>query len=67
MTTISLGHRVQDSTMGQTGFVEYMLMNSVAGIAYTLIEPQPYVVIQPTGPITMLLEMLSQMEQSHST
>ena len=66
MTTISLGHRVQDSTMGQTGFVEYMLMNSVAGIAYTLIEPQPYVVIQPTGPITMLLEMLSRCaEEQH--
>ena len=36
MTTISLGHRVQDSTMGQPGYVEYMLLNSVAGSAYTL-------------------------------
>jgi hypothetical protein len=39
------------------GFTEYMMMNSVAGIIYSLVETQPYVVVQPTGPITMLLEM----------
>jgi len=59
-TTISLGQRIQRTTAGQMGFTEYMMMNSVAGIIYSLVETQPYVVVQPTGPITMLLEMLSE-------
>ena len=57
-TTISLGNRIQQTSGGQTGFLEYMLMNSAAGVIYATIEAQPYVVVQPTGPVTMLLEML---------
>jgi len=65
-TTISLGHRVQATTGGQTGFTEYMLMNSVAGLIYSVVETQPYVVVQPTGPITMLLEMLNDCAESQN-
>ena len=63
-TTISLGHRIQSVTEAQTGFLEYMLANSAAGLAYATLESQPYVVVQPTGPITMLLEMLSECAKS---
>ena len=57
-TTISLGYRIQLETNGQIGYLEYMLMNAVAGLVYATVEAQPYVVVQPTAPITMLLSML---------
>ena len=57
-STVALGHVVSKKTDGAFGVCEYLLMNSFAGIFYSIVGCQPYVVLRPTGPITMLLSKL---------
>jgi len=57
-STVALGHVVSKKTDGAFGVCEYLLMNSFAGIFYSIVGCQPYVVLRPTGPITMLLTKL---------
>ena len=40
------------------GVTEYLLMNSLAGMAHSLLGCQPLLVLRPTGPITAFISLL---------
>lgn len=60
-STVALGAHVQDVTANRIGLSEYLLMNSVAGIVHSLVGAQPLLVLRPTGPITAILQKLSEL------
>ncbi len=58
-STIALGALVQKTTKCRIGLFEYLLMNSCAGVAHSIVGAQPLLVLRPTGPITAIIEKLS--------
>lgn len=60
-STVALGAHVQDVTANRIGLSEYLLMNSIAGIFHSLVGAQPLLVLRPTGPITAILQKLSEL------
>lgn len=63
-STLALAYHIQTDTSGAMGVTEYMVMNAVSGVIYAALGCQPYVVLRPTGPITMLITMLYSISQS---
>ncbi len=57
-STLALGEFIGSETEDHIGVTEYLLMNSVAGIVFSLVGAQPFVVLRPTGPITMLITQI---------
>ena len=54
-STVALGEHMNRESHGKLGVTEYLLMNSISGVAYAFFGCQPYVVLRPTGPITLLI------------
>ena len=60
-STVALGALIQKQTDGRIGLSEYLAMNSLAGMAHALLGAQPLLVLRPTGPITSIVQKLSQL------
>ena len=63
-STVALGALIARQTNHRIGLTEYLLMNSVAGCFHALLGSQPLLVLRPTGPITAIMKMLSQLSDS---
>ena len=63
-STVALGALVARQTNHRIGLSEYLLMNSLAGMAHALLGTQPLLVLRPTGPITAILQKLSGLSDS---
>ena len=59
-STVALGALVEKKTNGRIGLTEYLVANSAAGIAHSLVASQPLLVLRPTGPITAITCKLSE-------
>ena len=59
-STVSLGVKISKDTNNRIGVPEYVMMNSIAGMAHALFGCQPMLVLRPTGPITAIITKLSQ-------
>ena len=58
-STVALGALVENATHKRIGLSEYLLANSLAGMAHALLGVQPLLVLRPTGPITAITIKLS--------
>lgn len=58
-STVALGALVQKTTGGRIALFEYLLMNSCAGVVHSIVGSQPLLVLRPTGPITAIMQKLS--------
>ncbi|CAE7662852.1 Slc4a1 [Symbiodinium necroappetens] len=65
-STLALGEHITESTNGLIGLNEYLMMNSLAGMAHSVLGCQPLLVLRPTGPITLLFEKLLDFANQHS-
>ena len=63
-STVALGELIRRQTSNRIGITEYLLMNSVAGMAHALMGCQPLLVLRPTGPITAILLFISNLADS---
>eukprot|EP00931_Biecheleriopsis_adriatica_P091967 TRINITY_DN6580_c0_g1_i2.p1 TRINITY_DN6580_c0_g1~~TRINITY_DN6580_c0_g1_i2.p1 ORF type:complete len:562 (+),score=89.52 TRINITY_DN6580_c0_g1_i2:22-1707(+) len=55
---IAFGAFFDQHSGGQSGVVEYLITQSIAGIIFALISGQPLVILRPTGPITVFISQL---------
>uniref|UniRef100_A0A6V0FJW7 Bicarbonate transporter-like transmembrane domain-containing protein n=1 Tax=Zooxanthella nutricula TaxID=1333877 RepID=A0A6V0FJW7_9DINO len=55
---IAFGAYFDQISGGETGVIEYLITQSVAGIIFALISGQPLVILRPTGPITVFISQL---------
>lgn len=58
-STVALGVKISSDLDNRIGVSEYLLMNSIAGMAHALFGCQPLLVLRPTGPITLIITLLS--------
>ena len=58
-STVALGVLISRLTSQRIGLSEFLLMNSVAGVAHALLGAQPLLILRPTGPITAIVSKLS--------
>ena len=63
-STVALGAHIQIATDNRIGLSEYLVMNSIAGVAHSLVGTQPLLIIRPTGPITAILTKLCTLADS---
>jgi len=65
-STVALGVLIggRSQTDNRIGLEEYLIMNSVAGMAHAAFGCQPLLVLRPTGPITAILKMLSDLSDT---
>jgi len=57
-STVALGAAIERHTHHSIGTSEYLLMNGIAGIVYSIVGCQPMLILRPTGPITLILSQL---------
>ena len=60
-STVALGVHVHKATKGRIGIAEYLLGNSLVGMAHAALGCQPLLVLRPTGPITAIVTKLSEL------
>ena len=63
-STVALGVVIQKNSSNRIGLAEYLFMNSLAGMAHAVLGGQPLLVLRPTGPITLIVTILSNVADS---